>query len=243
MPRRSAHVPGRMPRAVALAVGALVLGGLGGCGATSGSGSVTNPATAPQTASAPAETTGPADTSSPTSTAGPTGSTGATDPAGSSGATEVTATRQMCLEAFPDNQLLTWSDATVADFRAFSFGGPTPRRPLATAFKGMAAVTPEPVRHPRWRTDHELVGCRREQGPGQGGRHHRCGAGLVLRGVLRSAGPPVSGPAARNPCAVAGPERTRPAAGPSVTAGVGGCCPWRQRSSTARPSSAPSRRS
>ena len=126
-----------MPRVAALAVAAVLVGVLGACGATAGSGTATNADTAPESTGSST----PERTTSETST--PSGTTGSpvASPTGSVGATEVSATRRMCLEAFPDERLLSWADGTVADFRGFQFGGPTPARPLATVFKGVPTGT------------------------------------------------------------------------------------------------------
>jgi hypothetical protein len=49
--------------------------------------------------------------------------------------------RDVCLSQFSDDQLLSWAGGTVADFRAYQYGGPTPTRPLSAAFAALADDT------------------------------------------------------------------------------------------------------
>ena len=47
----------------------------------------------------------------------------------------------ICSAAFAPGRLLDWTAGTVAEFRAFGYGGPTQIRPLLHAFPGTSAST------------------------------------------------------------------------------------------------------
>lgn len=64
----------------------------------------------------------------------PAGTSAASLPAQPRGAT-------LCAERLPGQQLLAWADGTVAAFHAYQYGGPTPTRPLASAFAGLPGDT------------------------------------------------------------------------------------------------------
>jgi len=48
---------------------------------------------------------------------------------------------QVCLQAFGSAILLDWTGGTVADFRAYQYGGPKATIPLAHAFPGVPGST------------------------------------------------------------------------------------------------------
>ena len=86
---------------------------------------------------------------------GPTSASSATaavapPPAGQaaeSGGTAVSASAaagdaaQLCRDSLPGQDLLAWASGTVAQFRQYQYGGPTPIRPLAAAFPGLPVDT------------------------------------------------------------------------------------------------------
>jgi hypothetical protein len=47
----------------------------------------------------------------------------------------------LCAAGLPGDDLLSWASSTVGQFRQFQYGGPTPTRPLATAFAGLPEDT------------------------------------------------------------------------------------------------------
>jgi len=53
----------------------------------------------------------------------------------------VVTARQVCLSNLSKDQLLSWADGTVADFRAYEYGGPIPTRPMSSAFSGLSGET------------------------------------------------------------------------------------------------------
>ena len=85
------------------------------------------------------------------------GTSGATTPSGSPSTPGTSATstpssspstvpparspHAICSAAFAPGRLLDWTAGTVAEFRAFGYGGPTQIRPLLHAFPGTSAST------------------------------------------------------------------------------------------------------
>jgi hypothetical protein len=60
-------------------------------------------------------------------------------PAGATSSTSAVATSDagtLCVESLPGDDLLSWASGTVGGFHQFQYGGPTPTRPLASAFPG-----------------------------------------------------------------------------------------------------------
>jgi hypothetical protein len=52
-----------------------------------------------------------------------------------------TQAEQICQQAFGSATLLDWTTGTVADFRAYQYGGPRATVPLAHAFRGVPDST------------------------------------------------------------------------------------------------------
>jgi hypothetical protein len=48
---------------------------------------------------------------------------------------------QLCQAAVSGGQLVSWASGSVAQFRQYQYGGPTPTRPLATAFPDLPGET------------------------------------------------------------------------------------------------------
>lgn len=88
--------------------------------------------------------TSPSVVSLPESPSSSTISSGQSSERGGSAAatsTEPTAA-QLCRASIPRDDLLSWASATVGQFRQYQYGGPTPIRPLGSAFAGLAEDTP-----------------------------------------------------------------------------------------------------
>jgi hypothetical protein len=57
------------------------------------------------------------------------------------GSSSAAATLQTCQAAFSGAEVLSWATGTVAQFHEYQYGGPTPTRPLATAFSDLPGET------------------------------------------------------------------------------------------------------
>jgi hypothetical protein len=64
-----------------------------------------------------------------------------TPPSSSTPSTALSA-RALCDQTFPKDELIAWADGTVASFRSFQYGGPTPTRPLESVFPAADGITP-----------------------------------------------------------------------------------------------------
>jgi hypothetical protein len=105
-----------MRKALAWVVLASALGVVAGCSGTISQGSATSPAKPSASTSAK--------TASPSSSVG-----------GISG--RALSLKQICQRSLSPAVLLDWAPGTVAEFRSYQYGGPTPTVPLAHAFPGM----------------------------------------------------------------------------------------------------------
>jgi hypothetical protein len=109
-----------MRKALAWVVLASALGVVAGCSGTISQGSATSPAKPSASTSAK--------TASPSSSVG-----------GISG--RALSLKQICQRSLSPAVLLDWAPGTVAEFRSYQYGGPTPTVPLAHAFPGMPGNT------------------------------------------------------------------------------------------------------
>ena len=66
----------------------------------------------------------------------------ATGSGGTASSSTLTSPEQVCLQAFGPAVLLDWTGGTVAQFRAYQYGGPKATFPLEHAFPGVPGSTP-----------------------------------------------------------------------------------------------------